>query len=202
MASVYNLKPAFQRLLHPLCSRLRAAGVTPNQITASTLAASLAMGLWLYGGRSGISPFLALPAFLLLRMAANALDGMMAREYGMASAAGAILNEVGDVLADAALYLPFAALPCVHAALPVAVVLGATASEAVALAALRRGGARRNDGPMGKSDRAAVFSLLSLLYAAGLRDGRIWNGAFGLILTLLAITVANRVRGGLREAPR
>jgi CDP-diacylglycerol---glycerol-3-phosphate 3-phosphatidyltransferase len=200
MPSLYSLKPGFQKLLQPLCRLLRSAGATPNQITVATLLASGAMGGWLYLGRAGLAPFVALPFFLLLRMAANALDGMMAREYGMSSARGAILNEAGDVLADAALYLPFAALRCVAPLLPVAAVIGATATEAVALAA--SGGPRRNDGPMGKSDRALAFGLFSVLYAAGMRDARIWNTAFSLMLALLAITVANRVRGARRELCR
>ena len=49
-------------------------------------------------------------------MAFNAIDGMMAKEHGQASAAGAVLNELSDVIADAALYLPFALIPGLNAA--------------------------------------------------------------------------------------
>src|SRR5947207_2460802 len=55
-------------------------------------------------------PWLLLAAFLFIRMALNAVDGMLAREHGMKSKLGAILNELGDVVSDAALYLPFALL--------------------------------------------------------------------------------------------
>ena len=51
---------------------------------------------------------LLLPVWMLVRMALNALDGMMAREMEMATAAGAVLNEVGDVLSDLVLYVPLA----------------------------------------------------------------------------------------------
>ena len=49
-----------------------------------------------------------LPAVLFVRMALNAIDGMLAREHGQKSALGAFLNELCDVVSDAALYLPFA----------------------------------------------------------------------------------------------
>jgi CDP-diacylglycerol--glycerol-3-phosphate 3-phosphatidyltransferase len=48
-------------------------------------------------------PLLLLPVTLLLRMALNAVDGMMAKEHAKASAAGVVLNELSDVIADAAL---------------------------------------------------------------------------------------------------
>ena len=41
-------------------------------------------------------------------MALNAMDGMLAREFGQQSALGGYLNEITDIVADAALYLPFA----------------------------------------------------------------------------------------------
>ena len=52
--------------------------------------------------------FLLIPVWLLVRMALNAIDGMLAREFGQKSGLGAYLNEIGDVVSDAALYAPFA----------------------------------------------------------------------------------------------
>jgi len=55
--------------------------------------------------------FLFVPVWFFVRMAFNAVDGMLAREFGQASKLGAYLNELGDVVADTALYAPFALLP-------------------------------------------------------------------------------------------
>ena len=66
-------------------------------------------------------------------MALNAIDGMMAREHGMKSAAGAVLNELGDVISDAALYLPFALVAGVNAPLVVLVVTAAIIGEMAVL---------------------------------------------------------------------
>ena len=50
-------------------------------------------------------------------MALNALDGMLAREFNQKSRLGAVLNELGDVVSDTALYLPIALVPGVNSAL-------------------------------------------------------------------------------------
>jgi len=47
-----------------------------------------------------------MPVVLLLRMALNALDGMMARQFNLQSKMGAALNEMGDVVSDIVLLLP------------------------------------------------------------------------------------------------
>ena len=107
MPTIYDLKPRFQARLRPLADSLAKAGVTANGVTVAALALSLAHGAWLAFAPDSRWPFLLLPVTLFLRMALNAIDGMMAREHGMKSAAGAVLNELGDVISDAALYLPF-----------------------------------------------------------------------------------------------
>lgn len=194
MPSVYDIKPAFQRVLLPVCAWLHKSGVTPNQITMTTLAASLGMGAWLLLARDPVVPLVVLPGFLFLRMAANAIDGMVASRYNLCTPLGAVLNEVGDVIADAVLYLPFALLPGIRPALPVAAVVLAASTEVAGLACAAGGGRRRHDGPMGKSDRAVVFGLMALLHAGGLRNGLAWDMMMGFVLVLLAVTVVNRCR--------
>jgi len=66
---------------------------------------SVCGGAWISAGLM----LLVLPPVLLLRMALNALDGMLARRTGSESLLGKWLNELGDVISDAALYLPHAA---------------------------------------------------------------------------------------------
>jgi CDP-diacylglycerol--glycerol-3-phosphate 3-phosphatidyltransferase len=105
MISVYQLKPKFQALLQPLLLKLKKWGFTPNSLTILAFLLSLAMGLMSYYGPREISLVL-FPFVLLLRMALNALDGMMARQFQMQSKLGAALNEMGDVLSDIVLYYP------------------------------------------------------------------------------------------------
>ncbi len=177
MPTIYDLKPRFQALLRPAADALAKAGVTANAVTLSALVLSLVHGAWLALLPQSRLPFLLLPVTLFVRMALNALDGMMAREHGMKSPVGAVLNELGDVVSDAALYLPFALVPGVNATLVVLVViLGIIGEMAGALGPLL-GTMRRYDGPLGKSDRAFAFGLLGFLIGAGLQPGR-WTSIY------------------------
>ena len=63
-------------------------------MTLAALLLSLAHGAWLALMPGSRWPLLLLPVTLFLRMALNAIDGMLAREHGMKSAAGAVLNEL------------------------------------------------------------------------------------------------------------
>ncbi len=198
MLTLYALKTRFQAMLRPLAARLAAHGVSANAVTLGTMGISCALGIAL---SASDSPrwFLLLPLWMFLRMAFNAIDGLLAREHGQPSRLGAYLNELGDVVADAALLLPFAGVFPYGGASVGAVVLLAALSEFAGALGASLGSGRRNDGPMGKSDRAFVFGALGLAYG-GLGDLPAW--AFWImpgVAALSALTVVNRVRGGLNS---
>ena len=111
MITLYTLKPRFQALLRPLVSRMALAGITANQVTIAAALGSMAIGLVIVLAAGQTAVFLLLPIWLAVRMALNAIDGMLAREFGQQSKPGAYLNELGDVVSDAALYAPFAFIP-------------------------------------------------------------------------------------------
>ncbi len=200
MPTIYQLKPAFQGLLRPLVRRLAAAGVTANQVTVAAFMLSAATGGALWWRPDSRAVLLAVPITCFVRMALNAIDGMLAREFDQKSRLGAILNEVGDVLSDALLYLPFAGLGTISAPLVVGAVLLAVISEMTGVVAVQIGATRRYDGPAGKSDRAFVFGLLALLAGCGVTLGRWTNWLLAVEIILLALTIINRARGALREA--
>ena len=163
MISVYQLKPKFQALLQPLLRRLRSWGVSPNLLTLLGILLSLAMGIYvLYGDRT--IGLILMPIVLLLRMALNALDGMMARQYNLQSKMGALLNEMGDVISDIVLYFPLYMLFAMDQVWVMCFLLLSVLNEFAGLLGQALGGARRYDGPMGKSDRALVVGVLSLLF--------------------------------------
>jgi CDP-diacylglycerol---glycerol-3-phosphate 3-phosphatidyltransferase len=199
MPSVYQLKPAFQGLLRPFVGRLARSGVTANQVTVAALVLSLATGVAIAWRANDRRVLLLLPIVLFIRMALNAMDGMLAREHNQKSALGAILNELGDVISDAALYLPLALVPSFLPWLIVGIVFFAILSEMTGVLATQIGASRRYDGPMGKSDRAFVFGLLGLLLGFGAPLQPILPYLLILVLTLLVVTVFNRVRRALAE---
>ena len=201
MATLYDLKPRFQALLRPLVARLAVSGVTANQVTLAAMLLSLVWGAVIAASGGTVVALLGLPVVLLLRMALNAIDGMLAREHGQESRPGFFLNEVGDIVSDAALYLPLMlalapGAPLLAGATAVVIALTETAG-ALGRAA---GGTRRYDGPFGKSDRAAFFSVLAVAAALFPLPGWLILAAVGLALGLSALTVVTRVRTSLREA--
>jgi len=132
-------------------------------------------------------------------MALNAVDGMLAKEHDAVTPLGGMLNELGDVVSDAALYLPFAIVPGVHSAGPIAVVFLAMLTEMAGVVAVPVGASRRYDGPMGKSDRAFAMSVLAAILVFGVSPG-VWSGVFfGGMSALLLLTVLNRARRALAE---
>ena len=198
MPSIYGLKPKFQSLLRPAVNFLAKVGVTANQVTIAALFLSLVVGLviaWKHGGRS----LLLLPAVLFVRMALNAMDGMLAREHNQKTALGAILNELGDVIADIGLYFPLALVPGFDPPLLAAVVLLSVLTEMTGVIGVQIGASRRYDGPFGKSDRAFVFGLLGLLMGFGVNLDRIVFYVLFAMVLLLVATIFNRAWHALRE---
>src|SRR6266404_7785298 len=198
--TVYALKPRFQAALRPFVGRLAAAGITANQVTVAAAAGSLAIGLLVATSVEQRALFLLLPLWLLARMALNAIDGMLAREFRQQSRLGAYLNELGDVASDAALYAPFALVPPFGPLGVGSVIVLAAMSEFAGALGPMIGVSRHYEGPMGKSDRAVVFGALGLwLGLGGTRPGRL-GGLMAVIAGMLVLTIVNRVRGGLGEA--
>lgn len=199
--SVYAFKPQFQALLRPCVRRLHQLGITANQVTIAASLISVVLGLGLAAHAHRPELFLLLPVWFFLRMACNAIDGMLAREFGQSSALGVYLNELGDVVSDAALYLPFAFVPGSSPALVGVVILLSCLSEIAGVLRGVGGKGRRNEGPMGKSDRALVFGALGLLLGSGVAAGPWLFWTFVLVALLLVVTIANRVRRRTAEAP-
>lgn len=199
MASIYDLKPKFQALLRPITNRLAAWGITANQVTVTAALMSILTGAAMYRWREQPRILLLLPGVLFLRMALNAVDGMLAREHGMKSDLGAILNELGDVVSDTVLYLPLALVAGFRPELIVAIVLLAIMSEMAGVVAVQIGASRRYDGPLGKSDRAFVFGAIGLLGGLGLPFGWWLDVMLGVLVVLLIVTVFNRSRRALQE---
>lgn len=199
MLSIYQIKPRFQQLLRPLTRRLAAAGVTANAVTVLAMLISVGLGLTLAIAQPAPIAYLLLPVWLFMRMALNAIDGMLAREHGQQSTLGAYLNELTDVISDAALYLPFAFVAPFDGVWIGAVIWLAALSEMTGALGPMVGASRRYEGPMGKSDRAFLFGALGLwlALAGGLPAWLAW--LMPAVALLIVLNIINRVRAGLAE---
>lgn len=194
MASIYELKPAFQGVLRPLTGFLARSGVTANQVTVAALLLSLLTGVLIAWKGNERWPLFLLPLVLFIRMALNAIDGMLAREHGMKTKLGGVLNELGDVISDTALYLPLGLLEGVSPMLVALVVVLAVTSEMTGVLGIPAGGGRRYEGPMGKSDRAFVFGALGLALGFRMDPGWLVDALLGTMALLLGLTILNRAR--------
>lgn len=202
MPSIYQLKTRFQSLLRPLVRRLHTAGCTANQVTVAACLGSLAVAAGVAAFAEQRWLFALLPLWMFLRMALNAIDGMLAREFGQQTTLGAYLNELCDLVSDTALYLPFLLLPGVSPLWLLLVVGLALLSEYAGVMGPLAGASRRYDGPMGKSDRAFCFGALGVGVAGGFLSAAWINGVLILLCALLLLTLVNRVRMGMADVSR
>ena len=194
--TIYDLKPKFQALLRPIVQLLADRGITPNQVTMFAMLLSILVGAIIALTHGARWILLFVPLFMFLRMALNAIDGLLAKEHNMQTKRGAMFNEMSDVIADVALFLPFAFIVGVN---PIFVVLFAVVgvfNEMAGVVAQTINSERRYDGPMGKSDRVFVVGLISLLLGLGVTAG-LWVDALFIVATLLAIlsTYNRAIRG-------
>ncbi|MGG7440053.1 CDP-alcohol phosphatidyltransferase family protein [Chryseobacterium arthrosphaerae] len=200
MISVYKLKPKFQQLLTPVLLFLHKNKITANQITVGSILLSVVIGVLFWN--AGISKwlFLSLPIGLLLRMALNALDGMMARKFNQTSKLGEVLNEVGDIISDVIIFFPLLKFQPESLYLIVICIVLSVINEFAGLMGKIVGKERRYDGPMGKSDRALVLGLYGLLMFSGVSISSVSEYIFGTVNILLVISTYIRLKKSLNEA--
>ncbi|MDR1124297.1 MAG: CDP-alcohol phosphatidyltransferase family protein [Elusimicrobiota bacterium] len=202
MISVYQLKSKFQNILRPLTNYLASAGITANHVTISAFVMSAIVGFVIYefAPQNNIA-LLILPVSLFIRMALNAIDGMLAREHGQKTRLGAILNELGDVLSDTIIYAPFLVVLGVGQYITLTVISLSIISETVGIMGIQIGADRRYDGPMGKSDRAFWFSVIAILEVSFKLSTSVINVLAGIIIVLLIFTIFNRIKKALEFKP-
>jgi len=183
--SLYQLKTQFQNQLRPISNTLVEQNITANQVTVSAVLLSIGTAYIIAKPAAEQQRlWLLLPSSLFLRMALNAIDGMMAREHEQASRLGAVLNEVGDMVADTALLASLTPYILTHhindkeqqtsiANLPTniatsqhhitALIALSIGTELLGITSSTMLGVRANQGPLGKSDRAFLLGVLGAL---------------------------------------
>ncbi len=161
---LYLQKGVFQKVVRWLAGRW----MTANQATCFGIlfvlltAASFYLGLTYATCRWML---LLVPPFLILRMAANALDGMLAREYGTGSVAGELFNEGLDVIGDTVCYGSLFFVPDgPQLSLTLLLILSWMAEFFGVLGKGFPGGIRRHETFLGgKPDRAVWMAVLAVL---------------------------------------
>jgi CDP-diacylglycerol--glycerol-3-phosphate 3-phosphatidyltransferase len=198
MISVYNIKPKFQELLKPVLALMYKLAITANQITISSIFLSLIIGTGFWFADKNIALFLILPIGLFLRMALNALDGMMAKIYHQQSKKGEILNEMGDIISDFFVFLPLLKFEQEISYLIVIFICLSMINEFAGVLGKAVSNERRYDGPMGKSDRALILGIYGILSYFSINFNKYSTYIFSVIILLLVLSTIIRIKKSLK----
>ena len=160
---IYAVKPRFQEVLSPVASWLADRDVNPTALNLLALVASFNAALLLFLATNTYLSLL-IPLLVFIRIALNALDGMVARLNDVEGQAwGEVLNETVDRVSDAFIFVGLALNPAVNTTLGLMTALIVVLTSFVAVASKAAGGGRRYDGVMGKADRMFIIGLLGVL---------------------------------------
>lgn len=181
---LYVLKPWYGERLAGLQQVMVSRGMHPDTVTGVGVVFGVLAGIAIAMLPAGWAALVVGP-LLAARLAAANLDGSLARATGQQSRRGAVLNEVGDRVAELAVLAG-----CLAVAPPWLVLLamlGASAPSWIALAGAATGAPRANGGPVGKTERCLLITVAAAL-----------PGAASLILVLIgagsAVTALKRAR--------
>ena len=176
--------------LEKLCLRLR---VTPNQLTAGSLACSVGAAASFATGRFTLGGWLVIACAIL-----DALDGMVARTRGTASDAGELLDAAVDRYAEIA---TFAGIAAYYRSYPLGFWLALTSLAGALLVSYARAkgeisGIDARMGSMNRGERAVYIGAAGVLspYLARFSEPGVPHPAFYLMLaTLLLVAVMANV---------
>lgn len=193
--NLYALKPWFVRRLGRAVTLAADRGIRPDTVTVVGTVLGVGTGVAVAAGTLAPLAWLAVPPLAVARLAANAIDGQLARTAGTATTRGAVGNEVADRVGDLAALGPLALVAPVAT---VALVVGLLVGEWIAAVDWAVHGTRRYVGPFGKPDRMLVL-------AVGAVAAVVWPSALAVTAVVLAAGVwlgtAVRVTAALEVRP-
>lgn len=195
--SIYKLKKQFQNLLMPFCKKIASLGISPNQITIFTLILNIVFSYLLYEFSYFRLLYILVPFFFLLRMALNALDGMLASNFNMKTKIGIFYNELSDIISDTVVFYSFFKIINLSEYLSLIFIFFSLLSEFVGILAFMVDGKRHYEGPMGKSDRVFLISIVSILIYFEFYIFKNCLIIFAIILLLF--TIFNRLKSSLKS---
>ena len=190
---IYTTKAAWQRALRPVVGFCVRHRIHPDVFTYAAFAFSALAGLALFRAGASRAWLWLVPVCVLARLGCNLMDGLVARELGLAGAWGEVKNEFGDRLADVVTFLGLGFGGYADArllALALALILCVSYLGILGKALT---GKRIYAGVFGKGDRMislAVFTVYPLV--SGNLASYNWFLAFAALAA--SVTIAQRLR--------
>jgi CDP-diacylglycerol--glycerol-3-phosphate 3-phosphatidyltransferase len=195
-------KTWLQKLMHPLARLLFDDGVRAIHVTSCAGLISVAVGVLVAAFAFHPWIFVLVPIWMILRMLFNAVVAVLVSEFGQHSRLGTCAHELSRVVAETALFLPFAVIPKVSMLLVLTVTLLAIFSEFAGLLGPLIKASRRRDGPMTSDLRLLCFGI----FGAGIGSGYVLtapiNIALAVITVLLLLTIITRIRKAVAEVTK
>jgi phosphatidylglycerophosphate synthase len=189
---IYTIKPWWQKQLSSLENGLVRHHIHPDLVTVSGVVCAALLGVVL--ALTGRWPLFALAVAPLTigRLAANALDGQVARRAGLARPWGEVFNEGCDRLADILVFTGLALNSRVIALLAWGALTLTLLSSYLGIAGKAAGGKRQYGGFLAKADRMiylAIFSPLVIIFGAPA-----WNWLLAVFIPATLLTIVQRLR--------
>lgn len=195
-------KTWLQKLMHPLARLLFDDGVRAIHVTSCAGLISVAVGVLVAAFAFHPWVFVLVPIWMIFRMLFNAVVALLISEFGQHSRLGTCAHELSRVVAETALFLPFAVIPKVSMLLVLTVTLLAIFSEFAGLLGPLIKASRRRDGPMTSDLRLLCFGI----FGAGIGSGYVLtapiNIALAVITVLLLLTIITRIRKAVLEVTK
>lgn len=194
---IYSIKPWWQSKLNGFAHSLIKHRIHPDLITLSGIVCAGLLGVALALTAHWQLLALAVAPLAVGRLAANALDGMVARQSGLARPWGEVFNEGGDRLADIFVFAGLALNNQVNPLLAWSGLILILFSSYIGLAGKAAGGKRQYGGLLAKADRMiylAIYSLVVIFFGA-----TSWNWLLLVFVPATLITLIQRLRWIYRD---
>jgi CDP-diacylglycerol---glycerol-3-phosphate 3-phosphatidyltransferase len=190
---IYSTKPVWQKWLQPVVGLSARRHLSPDVFTYGALALSLTAGLALALAGTNTGWLWVVPPCVLLRLIFNLLDGLVARERGIADSMGEVKNEFGDRLADAAIFLGLIWGGYADLRLASAVLALVLCGSYLGILNKALGGPRLYAGVFAKGDRMISLALFTIYPAL---SGNLTSYNWYLAIAVLAagVTILQRWR--------
>ena len=185
--------------MKPIVNFLYKMNIKPNQVTIVACILSIMIGVIFYFNHDSTWIYIVIPIFMFVRMALNAVDGVLAKDFNLQSGLGKYLNELTDVISDAALFLPFILVVSPHSETVIIFILLTIISELAGVMVDNISGNRHYSGPWAKRDRAFLIGAISVLLIFWHPLTQYLWIVFLIASVLIVINIYTRVKKGLEE---
>ncbi|KTG10158.1 CDP-diacylglycerol--glycerol-3-phosphate 3-phosphatidyltransferase [Haloprofundus marisrubri] len=182
-----QLRPVADRMLDPLVTGANKLGLTPDGVSVIAFGFAIAAGGAFWVASPDTAVWYALGAlFVFVNGWLDLLDGALAREQGVASSGGDLLDHVLDRYADIAVLVGLAA-GIGRYGLGLAAVTGVLMTSYLGTQIQAVGLGRQYGGLLGRADRLALVGIVGVV--AAVVPGPLVAGlsVVGLLLVLFAV---------------